>query len=74
MVEIKAVLMCRMLISFISNEGVSGSGFRILAEEMHTGCGGILHGLVSLHLLFTKMVLLKPSTNLKMQADTALQH
>ena len=39
----------RVMIDFSSNAGsASGSGFRIVAEELTTGCGGILHGMVTL--------------------------
>jgi hypothetical protein len=34
-------------LEFGANEAVSGTGFRLVAEEVTAGCGGILHGMVS---------------------------
>ncbi|XP_023337929.1 cubilin [Eurytemora carolleeae] len=34
-----------VVVDFSSNLGGSGSGFRIVAEEISSGCGGILHGM-----------------------------
>ncbi len=33
-------------LEFASNGDVTGSGFRLVAEELTAGCGGILHGMV----------------------------
>ena len=42
------------VVDFSSNFGSSGSGFRIVAEEISSGCGGILHGMVR-SWIFTKL-------------------
>ena len=34
-------------LEFASNQDTSGPGFRLVAEEVTAGCGGILHGMVS---------------------------
>jgi hypothetical protein len=33
-------------LEFASNGDVTSSGFRLVAEELTAGCGGILHGMV----------------------------
>ena len=43
-----------VVVDFSSNLGSSGSGFRIVAEEISSGCGGILHGMVRSS-IFTKL-------------------
>jgi len=43
-----------VVVDFSSNLGSSGSGFRIVAEEISSGCGGILHGMVRTW-IFTKL-------------------
>ena len=41
------------MIDFASDAGTSsGAGFRLVAEELTTGCGGVLHGMVGIKTTF----------------------
>ena len=37
----------QVLVEFVSDQSGGGAGFNITATEHTTGCGGILHGMVS---------------------------